>query len=606
MPFIPDPSAKKLDRKELLSLRVKNSQSALNNSRIEEARAKEESGFTNTIVRLVGMQKPVDVFARAGGRAMSSPEERKFIPKPTRGEMAGAIGQTALLAYPGATAAKVLGKAGSFLGAGVGYDVTENLLDGKTGASVLTPGFGTAIGSIPIAGKALGAAKNKVQKIAADQAPRIINSIIKPLQKDFSYGKNPGRAVAGMKANSFEELITKISEGRQKAGQEIGFLGDRLEGKVVLNLRESLKPINDAMDVAAKQNNQTLLQRLNSVKQSITENLQKGLDEAGNPTIISAGARNLDQASFKEAREIMRSIGDVTQFTGNPSDDKLVNSALKRVYGKAKEITIRGAEMADPNVAAQFRKATERYADLTSAEIAAKYRDKIMERQNLISFGQTTVGLGGALATAIATGGAAVPTIIAGMGAAGLQKALGSTAVKTRLASWLSKLPKKEAKTMLDRFPKLEVLFKTRTPGDILLDTPFGKKLKEGVQNMKGKGGLSIQDVSKMTPEELKRAGLGSLLSGKKPSELDGIKTAVGNIFEKGTKKVKRGILNEMADFTDYAAKQKTATTKTLVAEEIRAREIAKKLGWSPEMTNWNLAKRFGALLQKNNWQPKK
>ena len=513
MPFIPDNSTPGLSKKERTSILLKRAQEDANAARIEAARTKQESGFANTIVRLTGMGKTADTYSRYGANKMSSPESRQFAPMPTRGEMAGAIGNTALLAYPGSTVAKgVAGAAGKFVGAGAaklagsvaslggagyGFDVAQNLQEGKTGFEAAKPGFGAALGAIPLAGAGASAAKSGIQKIGAKQAPRIINSLIKPLQKDFAYGKNPGRAVAeaGIKANSFEELVTKISQSRQKAGQEIGDLGKKIEGKVVLNLQDTLLPINEAMETAAKQNNATLLQRLNSVKQSITENLKKGVDEAGNPIIVSSGVKNLAGASFKEAREMMRAIGDVTAFTGNPSDDKLVNSALKRVYGKMKEKTLQGAESADPAIAKMFRKATEKYSDLTSAEIAAKYRDKILERQNIVSFGQTTVGLGGALATAIATGGAAVPTLIAGMGAAGLQKALSSTAFKTRLASWLAKVPAQEKAGILTRFPQLQEVVNTRTPGDVFLDSKLGGRLKEGVKSMKGKGGLSIQTV---------------------------------------------------------------------------------------------------------------
>jgi len=513
MPFIPDNSVPALDKKDRYKILLDNARKQELITKQEAAKAKKDAGFAATIVRLTGMGKTADTFARYGANKMSSPEAKQFAPMPTRGEMAGAIGNTALMAFPGSTVAKGATKiAGRFLapaasklagsvaslgGAGYGFDVSQNLQEGKTGAAAAAPGLGAALGAVPVVGAGASAIKKGVQKIGAEQAPRIINSLIKPLQKDFAYGKNPGRAVAeeGIKAGSFDELVMKISQSRQKAGQEIGDLGKKLEGKVVLNLQDALLPINDAMETAAKQNNSTLLQRLDSVKRSITENLVKGVDEAGNPIITSSGSRNLAAASFKEAREMMRSIGDVTAFTGNPSDDKLVNSALKRVYGKMKEQTLKGAETADPVIAKMFRKATEKYSDLTSAEIAAKYRDKILERQNMMNFGQTTVGLGGALATAIATGGAAVPTILAGLGAAGLQKALGSTAFKTRIAAWLAKVPASEKASIIQKFPQLQSVMNTRTPGDVFLDSKLGGKVKEGIKSMKGKAGLSVEDV---------------------------------------------------------------------------------------------------------------
>lgn len=587
MPFVPDNSVPGLSKKERTNILIKRAQENANNANVEAARAKQESGFANTIVRLTGMGKTADTFARYGSNKMSSPEARQFSPMPTRGEMAGAIGNTALLAYPGSTvakgvtgvagkvlgsgAAKLAGSVASLGGAGYGFDVSSNLLEGKTGMEAAKPGFGTALGAIPLVGAGASAAKGGIQKIGAKQAPRIINSLIKPLQKDFAYGKNPGRAVAeaGIKANSFEELVTKISQSRQKAGQEIGDLGKKLEGKVVLNLQDTLLPINDAMETAAKQNNATLLQRLNSVKQSITEMLGKGVDEAGNPVIVSNGARNLEAASFKDAREMMRSIGDVTAFTGNPSDDKLVNSALKRVYGKMKERTLQGAEAADPAIAKMFRKATEKYSDLTSAEIAAKYRDKILERQNIMSFGQTTVGLGGALATAIATGGAAVPTILAGMGAAGLQKALSSTTFKTRLAAWLAKVPASEKGSILQRFPQLQSVVNTRTPGDVFLDSKLGGKLKEGVKNMKGKGGLSLQDVTKQPGKAQgnKRGfGTGAGRGADKTQLLTDSKEKLSN-FLKGLKTDK---MNE-SDAAEFIKETEKMLKPTMSASRIKS-----------------------------------
>jgi hypothetical protein len=47
------------------------------------------------------------------------------------------------------------------------------------------------------------------------------------------------------------------------------------------------------------------------------------------------------------------------------------------------------------------------------------------------------IGAASALVTALTTGGAAIPVILAGAGAAALDKALQSTAVKTRVAAWL-------------------------------------------------------------------------------------------------------------------------------------------------------------------------
>jgi hypothetical protein len=107
------------------------------------------------------------------------------------------------------------------------------------------------------------------------------------------------------------------------------------------------------------------------------------------------------------------------------------------------------------------------------------------------------------------------------------------------------------------------------------------------LQNMKGKGGMSIQDVSKKP--FVKSIG-------------DYAKENVGKV--KDGKKIASRILNEMADFTEYAAKQKTRKVE-YVLDEIRARKIAEKLGINPDVSNWELAKKFGKLLEKANWSRK-
>ena len=71
------------------------------------------------------------------------------------------------------------------------------------------------------------------------------------------------------------------------------------------------------------------------------------------------------------------------------------------------------------------------------------------------------VGGSAAIIAAIGTGGAAVPVILAGASAAALDKALGSTAVKTRVAAWLgSQKPSTVAKIIQQNPGIREVLYR--------------------------------------------------------------------------------------------------------------------------------------------------
>jgi hypothetical protein len=429
------------------------------------------------------------------GYALASPEEKKFYDTstPTKGQLAGSALQSAALFAPvgkiaqglttGAKAlgiakgASAIGKIGSGALSGGAFDVALNLQEGKTGASALTPGLGAGIGAaIPGA----GVIKNVAQRFGHDTAPRVINSLIKPLAKDFSYGKNPGRAVAESKiiANNFEELATKIREVRQATGQEIGALGKKLSTKPIVDISDSLMPLDEAMRTAASQNNPTLLSRLANVRKAITSILEPQVDDTGNIVIAEVGKRQMKGLSFQEARDVLGQIGDITQFTGNPSDDKAVNSALKQIYGAIKQETLSVADELNPALASDFRKLTEKYADLSSAEIATKYRDKILERSSLVGLSPQVAGIGTGLLTLVATGGAATPAVLAGITGAVIDKLASSPAFKTRLAALMSQKSPQEAGLLLKKIPALQKLFpkgSPKSPGDYLLETDLAQ-----------------------------------------------------------------------------------------------------------------------------------
>lgn len=438
-------------------------------------------------------------------KMMVGPEAAQYVsPGPSAREVAGSALQSASLFFPvgraagagtklasrylGMRAAKLAGNVAVGAAAGYGFDLATKMQDTSRGVGdVLTPGAGAAIGAaIPAGGAALAAGTRAVGKFAQNQAPRVINSLIKPLMKDFSYGKNPGRAVAeeGIVANTFDELETAIRNRRQEIGREIGAIGDTISTKPAIRVNRSLDVLDDAMKEAASMNNPTLLSRLQQVKLAITDVLEPIVDETGKVAIRSTGPRKLENLTFAETRDILRDIGDMTQFTGNPSDDKLVNSALKRIYGSIKEESLNYARKTNPQLAAQFEKLTEKYADLTSAEVATKYRDKILERQNLIGLSPQMAGIATGIITLVSTGGAAAPAVIAGLGGAALDKLLTTPGFKTRLAAMLSKKTIPELEAIFQKAPFLQKLFprgSAASPGDYILDA--SDDLIENVKN---------------------------------------------------------------------------------------------------------------------------
>lgn len=330
---------------------------------------------------------------------------------------------------------------------GAGFGVGAALADEASAPEIISSGvLGAGLGAaFPVA----GALANKTRQAAGNFAEREINSLIKPLLKDLSYGKNPGRGVAreGIVANSFDDLIQKVSAKKRELGNIIGQTIESAsrgaKNKIAtLDLRGVTKPITEAIEAAKRtpRTNKALIRRLQDALDDI---LGTKITKNGN-TIFT---RKLNRLTPQEAFEIKQIIADITKFTGNASDDGLVNRALRKAYGQIKEALNESVP--------GLKDLNERYADIVSADIATRYRDKIIERQNIIGLKSTTAGVGGAIITAVATGGAAVPSILAGLGAAGLQKALGSTVVKTSVASLLIKLAPAERNALFEAIPAL-------------------------------------------------------------------------------------------------------------------------------------------------------
>lgn len=279
-------------------------------------------------------------------------------------------------------------------------------------------------------------------------APRIINSLIKPLKKDMSFGKNPGRAVSeeGIIARNLEELDVKIRSTLNKRVDELNSLYTKSDK--IFDLTDVLKPIDDAMDTATKQNNQTVLSRLQNTREALTNQLVRSADEAGRELIQVGNTRDLTKLTALDALKFKRDIGDITAFTGNPSDDKLVNSSLQRVYGKIKE----KLNIAIP----ESKPLNEKVADLISAKVATKYRSEIAERHNLITFTPKVIGASG-LISSLATGNP-IP-VFASMGLAGLTTAMGTPRVKTAVAKWLAEATKEQKNELFQKAPFAKAVF---------------------------------------------------------------------------------------------------------------------------------------------------
>lgn len=380
----------------------------------------------------------------------SNTKAKELLKRDTTGEKVGGfVGDVASFALPGGAVTKVT-KGLNFLtraaALGATDAVTTTVKQGKLDKQSVDAGIIAM--AFPVVGKVATAAKPYLIPSGKEAGGRVINSLIKPLLKDFSYGKNPGQAVAeaGITASSLDDLGAKIRSARIGVGEEIS--NKVASSKTRFEATDALTPLDEALAVAQKspKTNSAIIQRLQNLKDDLLQ-----VDKDGLPT------RNLKDLSADDLWELNKDIGELTRWTGNATDDEIVNKALRNAYAKTRGKLETGVAGLD--------EVSEKYANLKSAEVATEYRDKIASRQNLISVSGTGVGTAVALGTALASGGAVLP-ILMGMGAAGLVEAGKSPTVKTNIASWLAKSSKEELKDAFTQAPWLRGTLQTILLGE--------------------------------------------------------------------------------------------------------------------------------------------
>ena len=552
---------------------------------------------------------------RVAFQAMN-PEENVITPKQALGTTINA-GLTAATSGTGSVAKQLGLKGAKNLGArvvenaaiGGGFQTGLNLVEERPLTENL--GLSSALGgALPIAGTALSKGKQALLGQAQPTAEMFINSLIKPLQKDFAYGKNPARGILneGIVANSFDDLVTKVQEKTRLVGEGIGAIGQKLDlSGATLDLTPAITPINEAIERAAKSNNVTLFNSLQNVKTALMHDLQVGADEKGVPAIMQGNPKNLISAGYQEAKEFLSDIAEHTRFTGNPSDDKALNLATKQAYGTAREIMNKTADSVDPQLGVQIRNLNERYSDLLSAKSAINHRDIVMKRQNILNLADKfsiPVAVASSVATGLITGDFSKAGIILAAELATIAgtKALGSTASKTRIAQFLSRLAPEERQGILNSTPALKNLYE-RITGNVEPDinAPKTKTLQTVEDYLKNpKLGLSLEDVSKspLAQEARKYKSAEEFVKGQDKNLLyrGTNTTAIGTdqaIFTSPSRDLAKGYGDKLQTFyrqegktLDLTRAESSVLEKLLSKELKQADEVLKKYNVPAEIVD--------------------
>lgn len=269
-----------------------------------------------------------------------------------------------------------------------------------------------------------------------------INSLIKPRNRQFAYAKNPGLAVAqeGIVASSLEELAQKATQRYQALGQQIGQMlqAPQVAGQR-MNLSKVLDPIHNAIK-KAKQNprtNEMVIRRLENVRDDL-------LGVVVNPDGTTTVNRNLTAMSPMEAFELKKTIGELTKWTDQLSDDTVVNSAMKQAYGSTRSMI----EQAVPGI----KQINERFAGLLEASKAATWQSFNLQRHNPMS-----LTLPGAIAGGVGYASGGLPHAVMGvMLTQGAQAAVQSPLIRSSLASFIAHATPSEVQSLFNRIPGLQ------------------------------------------------------------------------------------------------------------------------------------------------------
>lgn len=315
----------------------------------------------------------------------------ELVPQGTAQKVGFAGEQMAEFLLPGGAATK----------AGKGLGLAKNaglqaLAAGGVGAAqsggdptetAIAAGAGAAGAPLGVAGEWLA------QKVP----PRIINSLIKPISKEFRFGRNPGSGVVdeGIMAPTIGKLQEKVSAKLQTVGETIGTMLDtEAANKKLIDLAPMLAPLDAAATKATRMGETALAERLTALKEAPMFS-EKPL------------------VTPKEAAEVKKLLGESTRWTGQAFDADL-NKAKVAVYRLIND----AIDQAVPGVKVQ----NARYANLLSALKSVERQTDIMQRANVMNLMSGITGLGTFGATGDPEKGLAV-----GLGT----KALGSTAGKT-------------------------------------------------------------------------------------------------------------------------------------------------------------------------------
>lgn len=259
------------------------------------------------------------------------------------------------------------------------------------------------------------------EKITPDMsklAGRINNSLIKPKQKDFLYGKNPGMAVAKEKiySSNLPELKTKVDTRLTELNKELDSIFSIPQNvNKKINTYDALQPLYELRTelIKAPKTNASAIAKVDNILSDIQ-------------TTQGGKFRKFNELSPSQARELKQFVSDFQDWAQVEGKGRDINIAIRKVYHNIDN----KIDTAIPTT----KLLNERIANLITASKSIESRIGVTERANLLGLSPRLTGLTAGALTGGIPGGAAgyVGGILA-------EKALSSPLTKTFIASRLAK-----------------------------------------------------------------------------------------------------------------------------------------------------------------------
>jgi hypothetical protein len=298
-------------------------------------------------------------------------QQAMSIPESTSGKVGGIVGTVAPYFTTGGIAkggagllAKIfpsLAGKGAQLGARMALEgAGTGAVSAAQGSSPQGTAINTAIGTAsPVIGKG-------IEKVVKTLPPAIVNNALRPLLKQYRFGRNPGRGIVeeGIVAPSMNRLAEKTSEAMQRTGGQIGntIRAAGGAGSAVTDINQYLNVVDDAIDraVVGGEANQPLVDQLQQFRRLLTN------EQLLNPlTGKVEAAASRQPLTNEQLWNLTKTIGENTSWLGEKFE-KPLNLAKVGTRGQLRS-------QLEANIPA-IEPLSERYSDLLEAVKSAERR----------------------------------------------------------------------------------------------------------------------------------------------------------------------------------------------------------------------------------------